>query len=225
MKRLHRLIVTSQAYRMGSGLTGPDHPHQKIDPDNRFFWRFPISRMEAEMVRDSVLYLAGELDCTLGGADIPHEQGLTSKRRSLYFTHHGESRMQFLELFDAANPCDCYRRTTSILPQQALALSNSELVLRQSRILAHRLWQKTGKEEVFLQGAFEQVLGRPPTAAEAKATLAFLARQVKLFQDSGLRGPASPPTTGENPSTDPAMRARENLIQALFNHNDFVTIR
>src|SRR5439155_15346458 len=123
-------------------------------------------RMEAEEVRDSVLYAAGELDLKLGGPEIPHEEGLTSRRRSLYFAHHGESKMEFLELFDGANPGECYRRTTSVLPQQALALSNSVLTLGQGRVLARKLWLQVDGEAGFIQATFEQVLGRSPNAAE-----------------------------------------------------------
>jgi hypothetical protein len=225
MKELHRLIVTSSAYRMRSHLGGRDDPNHKIDPDDRLLWRFPTTRMEAEVVRDSILYAAGELDLTMGGQEIPHEQGLTSRRRSLYFAHHGESRMEFLELFDEANPCDAYRRTISVLPQQALALSNSGLELRQGRALAHKLWQAVASdpacESTFITAAFEQVLGRPPSEAEQKASAAFLARQVLLFKANKPAGEAG----SDGPSADSAERARENLVHALFNHNDFVTIR
>jgi hypothetical protein len=226
MKDLHRLIVTSTAYRMGSRPSGRDQPNQKIDPDDRFLWRFSTSRMEAEVVRDSILYAAGELDLKLGGQEIPHEQGLTSHRRSLYFAHHGESRMEFLALFDEADPCDAYRRTISVLPQQALALSNSELELRQGRMLAHKLWKGVAAdpahEAAFIRAAFEQVLSRPPAEAEQTASAAFLARQARLFE---ANKPAVQATGRDGPSADPAERARENLIHALFNHNDFVTIR
>jgi hypothetical protein len=221
MKELHRLIVTSSAYRMGSHAVGPDQSNQRIDPDDRLLWRFPPMRMEAEVVRDSILSAAGELDLTMGGQEIPHEQGLTSHRRSLYFAHHGESRMEFLELFDEANPCDAYRRTVSVLPQQALALSNSGLELHQGRALAHKLWKAAASDSAFIAAAFEQVLGRPPSEAEQKASAAFLARQVRLFEANKPAGEAG----SDGPSADPAERARENLIHALFNHNDFVTIR
>ena len=77
--------------------------------------------MQAETVRDSLLRVAGDLDTQLGGHEVDPSQGLTSRRRSLYFAHHGEDKMEFLELFDAPNPCDCYQRTVSIQPQQALA--------------------------------------------------------------------------------------------------------
>jgi hypothetical protein len=233
MKRLHRLIVTSNAYRMRSHFGGPAHANQKNDPDNRLLCHFPVQRMEAEAVRDSLLHAAGELDLRVGGPEIPQEQGLTSRRRSLYFAHHGETRMEFLELFDAANTCEAYRRTSSVRPQQALALSNSELALREARVLARKLWQTvpagadtSAQEAAFVHAAFEQVIGRSPSAAEERASAVFLARQAQLFQQSQAELKAAAKDAGkEGPSTDPAMRARENLVHALFNHNDFVTIR
>ena len=196
MKPLHRLIVTSRAYRMASG--GAAAPAAAADPDNVYLWKFPTLRLEAEAVRDSLLAAAGELDPAVGGPEIPQDQGLTSRRRSLYLAHHGEARTEFLDLFDAANPCDAYRRTTSVLPQQALALTNSELALRTSRALAATL---PTDEPTFVRAAFERVLGRPPHTDEAAASAAFLVRQRAL----------------------PAARA--NLVLALFNHTDFVTVR
>jgi mono/diheme cytochrome c family protein len=232
LKPLHRLIVTSEAYCLDSRFHLEDKSY-KDDPENRLLWHFPSRRMEAEEVRDSLLFVAGELDPTMGGPEIPHEQGLTSRRRSLYFAHHGESKMEFLELFDAASACEAYRRSTSVLPQQALALSNSELELHQGRVLAGKLWQavaaetvKADREAAFLRVAFEQVLGRAPSPAEQKASAAFLARQVALFQEQKVEIAAASNTAGAGgPATNPAVRARENFIHALLNHNDFVTVR
>ena len=141
MKALHRRIVTSAAYRMSShaGLAERSEP----EPSTRRttgYWHFPDARMEAEEVRDSLLHLAGALDPALGGPEIDLARALTSRRRSLYFTHHGEARMPFLELFDAPDACDAYRRTTSVVPQQALALVNNDMLLDLSRELADRLW-------------------------------------------------------------------------------------
>lgn len=232
LKPLHRLIVTSEAYRLSSHF-GRDDPNQKIDPENRLLWHFPPRRIEAEEVRDSLLFVSGELDPTMGGHEIRQEQGLTSRRRSLYIAHHGESKMEFLELFDAANACEAYRRSTSVLPQQALALSNSELGLHQGRVLAAKLWQavtmesaEADREAAFLRAAFEQVLGRVPSEAERSASAAFLARQVAMFQQQKAEITAANKASGVGgPATDPAVRARENFIHALLNHNDFVTVR
>ena len=95
--------------------------------------------MTAEQVRDSVLFVAGELDLTAGGPEIDHNAGMTAKRRSLYFRHAPEKQMMFLELFDAASPVECYKRSESVVPQQALALANSPLTQTQSRLLARKL--------------------------------------------------------------------------------------
>ena len=213
LKPLHRLIVTSRAYRMQSKLSDNTATNLKADADNIFLWRFPANRLEAEVIRDSLLYVAGDLDLTIGGADIPQDQGLTSKRRSLYFTQHGEARVEFLDLFDAANPCDAYRRTTSVLPQQALALSNSELALRLSRLLAGKLSTGAKTDEEFVRAAFERTLSRLPREAELDASLKFLNKQRALFE-----------STPEVKLTA-SQRARENLVLALFNHTDFVTVR
>jgi hypothetical protein len=213
MKRLHRLIVTSTAYRMASSTAPGEDSHQRAaDRENVAYWHFPASRVEAEVVRDGLLACAGVLDPTMGGPDIDHAQGLVSQRRSLYFTHHGESRMPFLELFDAPDACEAYTRTESVVPQQALALTNNELTRRLSRTLAGRLWQgvQTDSEptRAFIIAAFEQVLCRRPKPRELDLSLGFLADQRKLF------------TTG-----DPEARAREDFVHALFNHNDFLTVR
>jgi hypothetical protein len=221
MKAIHRLMVTSRAYRSRSNLGAADHPNLATDRDNRFYWRANPRRMEAEVVRDSVLACAGELDRTLGGQELDAAQGLVSRRRTLYFASHGEAKMPFLELFDAADVCDCYQRSSSVRPQQALALANSELTLVQSRLLAEKLW-RTSNESVdvghrqtqFARTAFEQVLSRPATEDELRVSLEYLAQQERdLATDQ-------PEQAGKA-----AQRARETLIHALFNHNDFVTIR
>lgn len=197
-----------------------------MDRDNRYLWRFNPTRMEAEVIRDSILNVAGDLDTKLGGPEIDHALGFSSRRRSLYFAHHGESKMEFLEMFDAANPCDCYTRSISVLPQQALALANSELTLSHGRQLSAKLWSRIqsgqasseASEAAFIEAAFEQILSREPSARELEASLAFLRRQTALFSSPGT-GAASIPIA------DPAARARENMIQMLFSHNDFVTVR
>ena len=248
MKHIHRLIVTSQTYRLASMLPQSSGPVSEqfasasaLDPDNRLYWRFPAARMQAEVVRDSLLAVAGELDETMGGHEIDHKQGMTSHRRSLYFAHHGEEKMEFLELFDAANACDCYKRTSSVQPQQALALTNSELTKTLSRQLAKRLWseveQASGGNESpdaasgndqevdtpgspaamnrFVKLAFLQVLNREPRENELSASIGFLEQQAGRLT----------PTDGSTAPFDPNERARENLIHALMNHNDFVTVR
>ena len=114
--------------------------------------------------------------------------------------------MPFLELFDAPDACDAYRRTTSVVPQQALALVNNELLLDLSRRLADRLWSERGggsgtvATEAFVTAAFEQVLSRPPSPRE-RALSVGIPRAAGRACSSGL-GPDSPapaPATTRRP--------------------------
>jgi hypothetical protein len=225
MKHIHRLIVTSRTYRLASTL---DPENMKLDPDNRFLWRAPTRRMEAEVVRDSAFHVAGQLDLAMGGADLDHARGLTVKRRSLYFRHAAEKQMLVLKLFDCASVSECYERRESVIPQQALALANSELTLEQSRFLARQLNHEHGPDDAaFVAAAVEQVLARPTTSGESSLCLQFLAEQERFFASNQARltGTATSPADGTKPSAEPRLRAREQLVHALLNHNDFVTIR
>jgi hypothetical protein len=224
MKSMHRLIVLSNTYRMDST---PDAACLAADPDNRYLWRVSPRRLEAESVRDSVLAVAGQLDTRMGGPDIDYRQGLTVPRRSVYFRHAAEKEMEFLELFDAANVTECYRRSESIVPQQALALFNSSLATVQARLLARRLCMDHNGAVEFVRSGFEQVLNRAPTADEEKACCQFLEQQTALLgQPKNLSHfTAASAAAAVAPSAAPGMRAREDLIQVLLNHHDFVTIR
>src|SRR5205085_4486546 len=126
LKHIHRLIVTSNTYRLTSSSAGVSGETLANDPDNRFYWRANPIRMEAQIVRDSLLHLAGELDLTLGGPSIPITQE-DSRRRSLYFFHSHNEHQKFLSMFDDANVLEGYRRAESVVPQQALAMENSPL--------------------------------------------------------------------------------------------------
>jgi hypothetical protein len=225
-KAIHRLIVTSSAYRMQSSSSGPADPNLAIDPSNRDYWRMNPRRMEAEAVRDNLLRVAGNLDPTLGGPDLDPETGLTSTRRSLYFRHAKEKRVTFLRLFDSSNVQSCYRRSESIVPQQALALANSPLSFAQARRLAGTLSDGRADDPSFVNAAFRLVLGRDPTPEERSECVTFLAAQARKLADRPRLTPfPAGPKTPVPPSKDPGQRAREGLVHVLMNHNDFVTIR
>lgn len=217
MKALHRLIVTSRAYRMAST---PDPIGLQRDPDNLYLWRMNPRRMEAEAVRDNLLYISGSLDPTMGGPEIDHNLGLTSRRRSVYLRIAAEKETEFLKIFDGPSVTECYERRPSVMPQQALALANSELAVREARTLATRLAQSVGPDNrAFVKAAFLQVLARQPAAEEMRLCLDFLARRTRSrTQTAAAEG------TGIS-TRDAHRRARENLVLVLFNHNDFVTVR
>ncbi|MEQ8789927.1 MAG: DUF1553 domain-containing protein [Pirellulaceae bacterium] len=232
MKHLHRLIVTSAAYRMQSSTRGASPANLDLDPDNHWLWRMNSRRLEAEVVRDATLAVAGSIDLAEGGPDIDHEIGQTSRRRSVYFRHAYEKKMKFLELFDVASENECYRRSESVIPQQALAMANSPLSLAQARLLARRLSQaiadgdSAASDDAFVRLAFAQVLSREATAEELATCRAFLSQQAELLSDAAsLTTFAAGEASQVAPSSDPALRARENLVHVLLNHNDFVTLR
>ncbi len=233
MKHLHQLMVTSNTYRLSSNppaVSSTPHsalraPHS-IDPDNRALWHMNTRRLEAELVRDSLLYVGGSLDCSLGGPDIDFQLGETSKRRSVYFRHAYEKQMQFLVLFDAANVNECYRRTDSVIPQQALAVANSPLSLTQSRLLARKLSEPSDNDLAFVKRAFEHILSRQPSAEEQATCEKFLISQsTRLIEPDKLTSFPGDKKAEVPPASEPGQRARENLIHVLLNHNDFVTIR
>jgi hypothetical protein len=221
MKHLHRLIITSATYRQSST---SDPADAAIDRDNKYLWHMPPRRLEAEVVRDEILYVAGKLDQSFSGPDIDQNLGMTNFRRSLYFRHAAEKEMEFLKLFDAASVTECYQRKESVIPQQALALSNSELTIRMARLLARALAARHSDAREFVTTAFERTLTRPPTANEMSECLAFLEQQQKAHSASSVT-PRAADAGGHAPALDPALRARENLVQVLFNHHEFVTVR
>lgn len=236
MKPLHRQIVLSAAYRQSSAPTAAAAwdtagDPATVDPENRRLWRMNPHRMEAEVVRDAVLAVAGRLDTSLGGPEIPEAEGQTNRRRSLYFRLTPNEKMPFLETFDAADPNGCYERRESVVPHQALALMNSGLALDGARTIAAMLTTTAGNAagtataSDFVTAAFEQVLTRRPTPAEQRACLEFLERHAAFLHDRGLPAFPGGDVGTLPPSADPAQRARENLVHVLLNHHDFVTIR
>ncbi len=230
MKHIHRLILTSHAYRMSSNTGDLDESartkNTQLDPDNHWFWRANVRRLDAEMVRDSLLAVGGSLDRTMGGEDLDFNAGETIPRRSLYFRHAYEKQMQMLVVFDAANPTDCYRRSESVIPQQALALANSPLARDQSRRLAKRLSGKAEDEFEFIELAFRVTLSRSPDPEESSACASFLRQQTELLASpSSLETSEGTTKTLTSASNDPTQRARESLVHVLLNHNDFVTLR
>jgi hypothetical protein len=230
MKDIHRLIVTSRAYQMQSGAAS--EANQARDPENRYLWRANPRRMEAEAVRDSTLRVADALDATMGGPELDQNSGMKSARRSLYFRSSKEKKMTFLDMFDRANVTDCYRRSETVVPQQALAMVNSPLSLAQARRLAGLLATELKTEataesqQAFVDAAFERILCRPPTAEERATCLEFLQAQAARFgQPEALVAFTSGDANATKPASDVQQRARENLIHVLLNHNDFLTVR
>lgn len=235
MKSLHRMIVLSSTYRQSSVTSQQSASviaNMAADPGNQFLWRMNSRRMEAEVVRDSILFVAGSLDPVRGGPEIPETESQTNLRRSLYFRSTPNKKAGILETFDAANPNECYRRQESVVPQQALALMNSRLALDHARLLAGRLSEDAGEGDTaeirtsLITIAFENILNRAPTPAEIAMCQTFLERNTATAGKINLAVfPAGGESSQRAPATVAYLRARENLVHVLFIHNDFVTIR
>lgn len=223
MQSLHRTIVLSEAYQMDSRYNSPGN--QSFDPDNRFLWRMNSRRQEGESLRDSVLFLAGSLDLEPGGPEISLDEQITSRRRSLYFRHGHERQVPFLATFDGANVMDCYRRNSTIVPQQALALANDIVVREQSRRIANQIAIQTSSSTEFINAAFRQLLCRPPLPSEQARSEQFLQDQAEFLKGSQLTFTTDSPPALSTAAEDTQLRAQQSLVHVLLNHNDFVSIR
>jgi Protein of unknown function (DUF1553) len=220
LKHLHRLIVTSRAYRMRSSADGPNDPNLRIDVDNHFVWRMNPRRMEGEVIRDALLLLAGQLDSTMGGPDLAIKSAESGTRRTIYYRVARDERIPLLTMFDAPNVEDCYRRHETIVPQQALAMTNSGMVLVRAGQIAESIDREVcvdaspSTRTAFVGSAFELILGRSPTDSERSECEMGLDRLAGAFADEAARS-----------GSTPEARARSALVHVLLNHNDFVTIR
>lgn len=217
MKHMHRLMLMSSLYARTSSSRDATPDTLLSDRDNKLYWRMNPIRMESQVIRDSLLSLAGELDTTLGGPSIP-VNNTGSKRRSLYYFHSKNERNKLLSVFDDANVLDCYRRASSIVPQQALALENSELAQELAIKIVNQM-EPASSDRDFIASAFRKVLGYEPNDQEVSLSLRFL-----QAQKEGSPGPLDT-EQASNPSNAESISPKAAFLLALLNHNDFITIR
>ncbi len=210
-KRLVRLIVLSRVYRLSSD---PRQDQAQVDPGNQLFWRAERKMLEAEALRDAMLFVSGQLDLEMGGPAFPpslkREFGYRSslRKRSVYLPVLRNTLPELFLVFDFANPnLVVGRRSRSVLPTQALYLMNSPFVLQQAQAAAARLLAEEADPQRRLHRAFVRFLGRPPSAPEREAALQFLARR-----QAGRDGPQQKETEQE---------AWTLLCQGLFATLDF----
>jgi hypothetical protein len=191
IKAMHRLIVTSATYRQSSAM---HERGREIDADSRLLWRYSPRRLEAEVIRDAMLAVAGNLNLKMGGPGFdlfdPNDNyvkvynsrtkfGPEEWRRMVY---QAKPRMQLESTFGAFDCPDAGqiapRRTSSVTPLQALNLLNSPFILQQAELLAKRVEREAG-EDARVQRAFELALNRRPASEEKMAAL-------KLVNEHGL---------------------------------------
>lgn len=182
MKWLHKEIVLSEVYRRASmGRSEDLQANQTLDPENRLFWKFPLRRLEAEPIRDALLFVSGQLDLSIGGPSFKAEDnGTKTARRSMYlqrgFRADSAVMPAFLETFDVDDgrvPCPV--RNQTVTAPQALFLMNNALVHTAASAFAKRFsttFQKAPND--WVQAAYRECLARGPSSTEEQVALDFL---------------------------------------------------
>jgi mono/diheme cytochrome c family protein len=181
MKAMHRLMVTSTAYRQQSRMA-PEP--QSADPDNTFLSRMALRRMDAEQLHDSVLQVTGELNLAQFGPSIPVEtlprgeivaQGSQKEgwRRAVYVLERRTTPATMLEVFDLPRMSpNCIQRSYSTVSTQALQMMNSEVIRQRSRYFAGRLIdQFDNNREKQIEQIYLRTFARRPTAEETTAAV------------------------------------------------------
>jgi hypothetical protein len=231
LKSLHRLIVLSQTYQRSSNF---EPAAAKVDPTDALLWRWRQRRLEAEVVRDSILAVSGGLNPRMGGPSfyptLPREvlagqsrpgEGWGASdlreqsRRSIYIFAKRSLAVPELELLDTPDTTNsCERRMVSTTGPQALTFLNGEFVHQQAGHFAARLAGLTGPDQIAR--AFALALGRPPRPEESRAALQFLAKQERQIEADTAGAPA------HRGDADARRKALEAFCLVILNINEFV---
>ena len=226
IKHLHRLIMNSRTYQMTSQV---DARASKKDPENRLLWRMNARRLEAEELRDSLLFLGQQLDLTMGGRMLPvrNHKIMNGKeiaecnavhkqpRRTVYLPVIRSGLHEFLATFDFPDPSvpAGSRNLTTVAPQ-ALFMMNSTLVAQAcERITDRLLAQDASDQEKQLRDACQLILSREPTDREMKLWVSFLQKRTKLEMESGAA------------KSDQAREVWKSLVRVLLSSNEFVYVK
>jgi Protein of unknown function (DUF1553)/Protein of unknown function (DUF1549) len=232
LKPLHRMIVLSQTYQQSSAFQ-PDAAN--LDPDNATLWRYRQRRLEAEVIRDSILAVSGELNTQMAGPGFyptlpiavlegqsQPGQGwgksdrFEQARRSIYIFAKRSLGVPEIELLDAPDTTSsCEQRIVSTTGPQALAFLNGAFIHEQARHFAARLVEEAGSQSRNqVDRAFALALGRRPRLDESRAALEFLAKQEQQIKTE---------IAGEKAKgSDARRRALEAFCLVVLNSNELV---
>ncbi|MSU47690.1 MAG: DUF1553 domain-containing protein [Opitutus sp.] len=186
VKKLVRAIVLSRTYQLAT--TGAAEAEQ-LDPDNRLFAHANRRRLDAEQIRDAILWTSGQLDLAFGGPNFSGAGGanaappaseygyvFTDTRRSVYTPAFRNRRLELFEVFDFAdiNAPIGQRAATTVAPQ-ALFLMNHPFTIEQAKLAAQRALRLTDRDDAArIEEAYRVALGRAPTARERALALQFV---------------------------------------------------
>ena len=201
LKPLHKQIVMSASYRQSAA---HDDTKMKIDPQNKLHWRRTPARLQAEVIRDSILKISGLLDERMFGAGTLDER---MKRRSIYFMIKRSKLIPSMQLFDSPEPLVSQgSRPATIIAPQALHFMNNGQVREAATALAKQL-EKAPDTAATVTLGYQTVLGRAPTAKEQKSISAFIGAQQKSYPNNGRQ------------------LALADFAQVLFGLNEFIYVQ
>jgi hypothetical protein len=227
IKEMHRLILTSQTYQASSSFY--ESRNAEKDPENVHLWRYPVRRLEGEIVRDVILSASGRINLEAGGTPffpaLPqrvrdgYRQGkwvLTQEepatwRRSVYSYWKRGMKFPMFEVHDQPDQnVTTEKRNVTTVPTQALTLLNNEFVLLQARYLAERVMQEAGSDDPAAQikTLYRIALSRAPGTTELEGQLRFL-REQREFQAK---------------KANAGLAALTDLSHVMLNANEFVYI-
>ena len=164
LKPIHRMIMLSNAYRQSSLDSHTPHLEQArdVDPKNRLLWRYPSRRLEFESLRDSILFVSGDCDLTLGGKSVSL---FDSQRRTIYCETDRQFFASAMRTFDVASPdLSIATRAQTTIPQQALFFLNHPFVVKHASRLVQGLESESIDDRI--REIYKRVLGRDPASAE-----------------------------------------------------------
>jgi hypothetical protein len=202
-KKMHRLILTSSAYRQSATAAAAPAALRR-DPENRLLWRGGTRRLDAEQIRDALLAATGELDLRMGGPGALAGQ----PRRTIYTKVLRNRRDPLLDVFDSPEGfTSTAQRNVTTTATQALLLFNSRSLLQRAQALAARLTRDgRASDGERVTAAYRLAYGRRPTAAEQGAALAFLREQAGRARNTA----------------DPHAAALADFCHVLLNSNEFL---
>jgi hypothetical protein len=189
LKKLHRTILLSSTYQQSS-LTNP--AGLAADPADRLLWHYRMRRFDFEEIYDSLLAIAGTLDRTIGGRPVTPVSAGFGKRRALYFLIDRRNPPELLTQFDFPNPdTPSGKRFDTTVPQQALFLMNSPLVVETARKLTHRAEFMTfNRDEDRVTSLYLAIFQREPTKQEVDLAVHYVRANPS---GSSLEPPPEPP--------------------------------
>ncbi|MBC7979719.1 MAG: DUF1549 domain-containing protein [Armatimonadetes bacterium] len=188
IKDLHRLILSSKTFRLAAD--GPEK-NSRIDEANQFFWKWNRRRADFESMRDRLLATSGSLDTgKTGGRSVLLEQASSDRHRSLYAFVDRYALANTFVSFDLPHPDHhAPKRIETTIPQQALFLLNSPLLIRQAELLANNAdFNKLTSDQEKLSWLYQRIYRRPPSQAEEQEGLQWLSQTISANYAPSLSG-------------------------------------